>query len=108
MIASHGDSSGLNPRLLWVLFMDFLKLVESLTPEAYEALKRGVELGKWPDGRKLTSDQKKICMQAIMLHEQRKPSEERSGFMPKKKNCFKPPRQQKIEPPSQVIASDNA
>lgn len=89
--------------------MSFLKLAESLTPEAYEALKRGVELGKWPDGRLLTSAQKQICLQAIMLHEQRKPSEERSGFMPAKKNdCFKSPGQQKSELPAQVIASDNS
>lgn len=89
--------------------MSFLKLAESLTPEAYEALKRGVELGKWPDGRVLTSAQKQICLQAIMLHEQRKPSEERSGFMPtKKKDCFKSPGQQKSELPAQVIASDNS
>ena len=89
--------------------MDFLQLAESLTSETYEALKRAVELGKWPDGRALRSEQKQICMQAIVLYEQRKPSEERSGFMPKKKkNCFKPPRQQKLEPSSQVFASDNS
>ena len=88
--------------------MSFLKLAESLTPEAYEALKRGVELGKWPDGRLLTSAQKQICLQAIMLYERRKPSEERSGFMPKKKeDCLKSPGQQKSELPAQVIASDN-
>ena len=89
--------------------MSFLKLAESLTPEAYEALKRGVELGKWPDGRVLKKTKKQICLQAIMLHEQRKPSEERSGFLPKKKkDCLNSPGQQKLELPAQVIASDNS
>ena len=89
--------------------MNFLKLAGSLTPEAYEALKRGVELGKWPDGRVLTSSQKQICLQAIMLYEQRKPSEQRSGFLPtKKKDCLNSPGQQKLELPAQVITSDNS
>ena len=70
--------------------MDFLKLAESLTPEIYEIFKRAIELGKWPDGRVLTAEQKQICIQAIMLYEKRKPVEERSGFMPPiKKDCVK-------------------
>lgn len=70
--------------------MDFLQLAESLTPEIYETFKRAVELGKWPDGRALTAEQKQICIQAIMLYEKRKPVEERSGFMPPiKKDCVK-------------------
>ena len=70
--------------------MDFLQLAESLTPEIYETFKRAVELGKWPDGRALTAEQKQICIQAIMLYEKRKPVEERSGFMPPiNKDCVK-------------------
>ena len=70
--------------------MDFLQLAESLSPEIYEIFKNAVELGKWPDGRTLTAEQKQICIQAIMLYEKRKPVEERSGFMPPiKKDCIK-------------------
>lgn len=32
----------------------FLEAIENITPEIYQSLKLAVEIGKWPDGRKLT------------------------------------------------------
>jgi len=68
--------------------VEFKKLIDDLSPEIYETLKRGVEIGKWPDGQALTPEQKAICMQAMILWERRKPLEERTGRMPSKvSNC---------------------
>ena len=33
--------------------MDLKQLLDSITPEVYESLKRAIEVGKWPDGRVL-------------------------------------------------------
>ena len=61
--------------------MNFKQLVEGITPDIYEGLKRGVEIGKWPDGRSLTEEQKILCMQAIILYEAKHlPEQERVGF----------------------------
>lgn len=34
----------------------FLELLRTITPDVYESLKTAVEIGKWPDGRKLTQE----------------------------------------------------
>jgi len=44
--------------------MDLKQLLNSITPDIYSRLKLGVEIGKWPDGKSLTSEQKELCMQA--------------------------------------------
>ncbi|VFT30493.1 Protein of uncharacterised function (DUF1315) [Pseudomonas aeruginosa] len=37
---------------------------------------------KWPDGRKLTQEQKELCLQAVIAWElQNLPEEERTGYM---------------------------
>lgn len=62
--------------------MDFQQLINNITPEIYENLKRAVELGKWPDGNKLTAEQLEHCMQAVMAYDlKHKPEEERTGFI---------------------------
>ena len=65
--------------------MDFNEILQSITPEIYENLKRSIELGKWPDGRKLTEEQKSSCIQAVIAyeHEHVKP-EARTGYVPPK------------------------
>lgn len=64
--------------------MDLQQLLESITPDIYERLKRAVELGKWPDGRVLSEGQKELCLQAIIAYDRRKPEEERVGYIPPK------------------------
>ncbi|MHC3750468.1 YeaC family protein [Stutzerimonas stutzeri] len=60
----------------------FIQTAESITPEIYASLKQALELGKWADGRKLTPEQKEICMQAVIAWEMKSlPEEERTGYM---------------------------
>ncbi len=65
--------------------MDYQHLIDSMTPEIYENLKRAVELGKFPDGRVLTAEQKENCMQGIIAYEHKNLSaEEHTGYVPPK------------------------
>ena len=67
--------------------MQFDDLINTITPDAYQKLKRAVELGKWPDGRALSAAQKEICLQAIMLYEAKHNIDlsERIGYVDSKK-----------------------
>jgi len=46
--------------------MDYLQAIDSLSPEVYARLVRAVELGKWPDGRVVTAEQRANALQAII------------------------------------------
>ncbi|MED5611327.1 MULTISPECIES: YeaC family protein [Pseudomonas] len=60
----------------------FAETIENITPEIYEGLKLAVEIGKWPDGRKLTQEQKELCLQAMIAWElQNLPEDQRTGYM---------------------------
>ncbi|MFP6848587.1 MAG: DUF1315 family protein [Pseudomonas sp.] len=60
----------------------FLEAIENITPEIYQNLKLAVEIGKWPDGRKLTQEQKELTLQALIAWEMHNlPEEERIGYM---------------------------
>ena len=63
--------------------MDFKQLIEKLDPDIYQRLKRAVEIGKWPDGRVLTDEQKATSMQAVLAYEleHNVPNAERVGFL---------------------------
>lgn len=62
--------------------MTFDELIESITPETYANLQRAVELGKWPDGTRLTPEQRANCLQAIIAYGERNlPEEERVGYI---------------------------
>lgn len=53
-----------------------------MNPEVHMNLKTAVELGRWPDGRKLTSEQLEYCLQAIIAYEERHlPEEQRVGYI---------------------------
>jgi hypothetical protein len=57
-------------------------LIESLDPATYQRLKRALETGKWPDGRMLSEQQQRSCMDAIIHWEARYLSpEERTGYI---------------------------
>ncbi len=63
----------------------FQELLDSLTPDIYENLKRAIELGKFPDGRVLNQEQRELCMQAVIAYEDKHMSaEERTGYVPPK------------------------
>lgn len=49
--------------------MTFEEVVKKLDPTVYRNLKTAVELGKWPDGRAVTEEQRAICMEAVLYYE---------------------------------------
>lgn len=70
--------------------MQFSDLLSALTPERYEVLKKSVELGKWPDGRALTIEEKEGSLQVLIAYDIRhKAVEDRIGYVdqPKKTDC---------------------
>tara|TARA_R110001592_G_scaffold18703_8_gene77333 strand:- start:7139 stop:7408 length:270 start_codon:yes stop_codon:yes gene_type:complete len=65
----------------------FVEMLRNITPEVYASLKLALEIGKWPDGRRLTQEQKELCMQAMIGWELKNvPEEERTGYMGEQ-NC---------------------
>ena len=60
----------------------FAQLISNITQDVYESLKLAVEIGKWPDGRVLTQEQKELSLQAMIAWEAKNlPEEERTGYM---------------------------
>ncbi|MFZ3153562.1 YeaC family protein [Pseudomonas sp.] len=60
----------------------FLEAIENITPEIYQSLKLAVEIGKWPDGRKLSQEQKELTLQALIAWEiHNLPEDQRIGYM---------------------------
>jgi uncharacterized protein len=57
-------------------------IIEMMTPEVHMNLKTAVELGKWPDGKKLSAAQLEHCLQAIIAYEQKHlPEDQRVGYI---------------------------
>ncbi len=57
-------------------------MLQMITPEVYDNIKRAVEIGKWLDGTKLDAAQRELCMQALIAYERKHlPEEERSGYI---------------------------
>lgn len=65
--------------------MNYQELIDKMTPQMHQAIKLAIELGKWPDGKKLTSEQLDICMRAVIHYEQRLPEQDRTGFIDRKR-----------------------
>lgn len=62
-------------------------ILANLNDEIYERFKTAVELGKWPDGKVLTAEQKQTCMQAMVIWENAHVAKtERTGYVPPKKD----------------------
>ena len=61
----------------------FTKQAQSLDEQAYQALKGALELGKWPNGERLSAAQKELCMETIISYEARHlPEDQRTGYIP--------------------------
>jgi uncharacterized protein YeaC (DUF1315 family) len=57
-------------------------MINNITPDIYQNLKLAVEIGKWPDGGKLTAEQRELSLQAMIAWEiQNLPEDERTGYM---------------------------
>jgi len=68
--------------------MDYVQLIATMSPETYQSLVRSVELGKWPDGRTVTSQQRENAMQAIIAWGERHlPEQDRVGYIEKKEKA---------------------
>jgi len=62
--------------------MEYEQLLDSLTPDIVERLRRGVETGRWPDGRPLTPEQREHSLAAVIAWDGRnRPEEERIGYI---------------------------
>lgn len=62
--------------------MNVEQMLNAMTPDIHAALKRAVEIGKWPDGRQLTQAQRETCMEAVIVYDLRYlAEEERVGFI---------------------------
>jgi uncharacterized protein YeaC (DUF1315 family) len=46
--------------------MNFEQMIRQVSPDIYENLKEAVELGRWPDGSRLTEQQKKDSMELVL------------------------------------------
>lgn len=69
--------------------MTYDELIERLDPQVYRNLKQSLELGKWPDGRKLTKEQREISLEAVIYYENKHnvPEQERVGFLDRGKKA---------------------
>ena len=62
--------------------MNYQEYVDSLTPDMIDRLRRGVETGRWPDGRALTPEQREHSLQAVIAWEESHlPEEQRVGYI---------------------------
>jgi len=69
--------------------LDLNKLIASVPPDIYESLKKAVEIGKWDNGAKLTSEQTENALQIIIAYDElHKAEDERVGYVaPKPDGC---------------------
>jgi uncharacterized protein YeaC (DUF1315 family) len=76
---------------------DFKQAITQMDATTYQALRTAVELGKWPDGRALTQDQRNVCLQAVIAYEQQHnvPVEERTGYIDRTGFGAHPPKTDK-------------
>ena len=60
----------------------FVEMASTISPEVYASFKLAIEIGKWPDGRKLTAEQKELCLQAMIAYELKHlPEDQHTGYM---------------------------
>ncbi len=64
--------------------MDYRQLIETMSPEIYRSLKQSLEIGRWPDGRSMTPEQRENALQAVIAWGERHlPPNERVGYIDK-------------------------
>lgn len=60
----------------------FEQLLAGMTPEIHASLKQAIELGKWPNGERLTAEQVELCLQAVIAWDLRNlPEHERVAYI---------------------------
>jgi hypothetical protein len=63
--------------------MTYEELIERLDPNVYGSLRQSIELGRWPDGRKVSPEQRAISLEAVIHYENthNMPEEDRTGYI---------------------------
>ena len=62
--------------------MNYDTLINSMSPEIYRSLRRAMELGRWPDGKPLSAEQRGTVMEALIAWgAQHLPEEQRIGYI---------------------------
>ncbi len=61
----------------------FVATAKALAPDMLARFRQALELGHWPDGRKVTLAQKAILMESVLLAEaaQGVPEDQRTGYI---------------------------
>ena len=60
-------------------------VAETLSPDIVNRFRKAIETGKWPNGDRLSLEQKETCMQAVIAWEKKHlPEYERTGYVPPK------------------------
>ncbi len=57
------------------------KLLQALDSNGHRRLQEMVALGRWPDGRGLSDEEKAACLQALIAYEASLPESEHSGYI---------------------------
>lgn len=88
--------------------MNFEMMIEAMTPEVYQSLKTAVELGKWPNGERLTSEQRETSLRAVIAYDQTKlPEHERTGYIDRTKKDGSQHGSDPLEPQVLKILNDH-
>jgi uncharacterized protein YeaC (DUF1315 family) len=66
--------------------MSYEELIEKMTPQMHQSIKFAIEIGKWPDGKKMTAEQLDICLKAVIHYDQKLPEEQRTGYIDRKRS----------------------
>ena len=63
--------------------MELKELLNQMTPEIYRNMKESLELSRWPNGERMSVEQRDATLQALIAWEyDNLPEEERTGYMP--------------------------
>ena len=77
--------------------MNYEDLVRQITPELYATFKRSLELGRWPDGREMTTEQREHCLQAVIAYDQmHTPETERVGYIDRGRKAVRSPGEETL------------
>ncbi len=57
------------------------ELIAAMDEDAYKSIQTAIEIGKWKDGKRLSSEQLEHCLQILILYEARYFSDEAQTVM---------------------------
>ncbi|MET4693847.1 YeaC family protein [Endozoicomonas lisbonensis] len=81
--------------------MQLTDFLEIMNPDLYQVLKQSVELGRWPDGKRLSEQEREASLQALIAWEfEHLPEDQRTGYMPVSCKSSQKPVQTEDEPAS--------